>query len=37
MSDILIINQPPINEEIAVPREIDCANPQKDFLCNRWG
>ncbi len=29
--DILFVNQPRLNG-IPVPREIDCANPQKDFL-----
>lgn len=31
MIDILFVNQPRMNG-IPVPREIDCANPQKDFL-----
>lgn len=31
MLDILFVNQPRMNG-IPVPREIDCANPQKDFL-----
>lgn len=31
MVDILFVNQPRMNG-IPVPREIDCANPQKDFL-----
>src|SRR3989338_6743013 len=31
MLDILFVNQPRL-DGIPVPREIDCANPQKDFL-----
>lgn len=37
MVEILVVNQPPISKEIAVPREIDCANPQKDYFMPPMG
>ncbi len=37
MVDILVVNQPPLTKSIAVPREIDCANPQKDYFMQPMG
>ena len=36
MIDILFVNQPRLHG-IAVPREIDCSNPQKDFVVQPLG